>query len=106
MEERVQIVALKLTNGSVVKVSARSLGGEEDVLDWKTLLPFSEITTTIESIARDLAACIETVRPDKASVEFGVDIGVEAGKLTALLASGAVSGNLKVKLEWKGSTSK
>jgi hypothetical protein len=100
MQERTRIVSVALGDGSVVRVSATPLGGDEDVADVKQMLSFGEVTKTIEGIARELSSCLERVRPDKASVEFGLEVAVESGNLTALIVKGAAKGNLKIALEW------
>jgi hypothetical protein len=100
MEDRVQLVPMTLADGTVVRVGARALGGDENVVDWAEVLPFSEVTRTIEGVARDLAACLDRVKPEKTTVEFGVEIAIESGKLTALLVNGAAKGNLTITLEW------
>jgi hypothetical protein len=97
---RTEIVSVNLDNGSIVKVKATALGGEEDVLDLEKVLPFKQVTDTIESIAGATLATLKKVNPDKASVEFGVEVGIEAGTVTALLVQGTGTGNLKITLEW------
>jgi hypothetical protein len=42
------------------------------------------------------------VQPKKATVEFGVEVTVKSGKLTALIVEGEGKGNLKITLEWGG----
>jgi hypothetical protein len=100
MEDRTHIVPVTLADGTVVHVSATPLGGDEDVADLGKVLSFNEVTKTIEGIARELNSCWEHVRPDKASVEFGLEVAVESGNLTALIVKGAAKGNLKIALEW------
>jgi hypothetical protein len=101
MEDRTRIVPVKLADGTVVHVSATPLGGDEDVADIRGALSFAQITKTIESVAQELNSCIDRVKPDKASVEFGVEIAVESGGLTALIVKGAAKGNLKITLAWE-----
>jgi len=47
-------------------------------------------------------ATISKVQPKKATVEFGVEVRVKSGKLTALIVEGEGKGNLKITLEWGG----
>ena len=94
-----EIETLKLSNGTEIKVEAINLGGETragvgDVLD------FEEVTDAIEGIATSITTTLNKVKPKKASVEFGVKIGVESGKLTTLLVKGSGEANLKITLEW------
>ncbi len=46
----------------------------------------------------------QRVGPSKGSVEFGVEVGVEAGQLTALIVKGSGTANLKIALHWEGHT--
>jgi len=101
MEDRTRIVPVRLVDGTVIQVSATPIGGDEDVADVKGVLSFDEITKTIESVAQELGSCIDRVKPDRASVEFGVEIAVESGGLTALIVKGTGKGNLKITLEWE-----
>jgi len=47
-----------------------------------------------------MTAALARVKPDKAIVEFGVDVAVEGGGLTALLVKGKGTATLTVTLEW------
>jgi len=102
-EDRV-VVPMTLTDGTIVRVSACQLGGDENVVDWAEAFQFSEVTGMIEAVAQDLAACLNRVKPQKTTVEFGVEIAIESGKLTALLVDGSAKGNLKISLEWGSKT--
>lgn len=51
-------------------------------------LPFNQVTETLDKI-----------KPDKASANFGVELAVEAGNLTALIVKGWGKGNLEITLE-------
>lgn len=100
MDERETIVPVELADGSVVRISATPLGGDEDVADLPGALSFGEVSRTVEGMARELRACLDRVNPDKASIEFGIEVAVESGHLTALIAKGSAKGNLKVVLSW------
>jgi hypothetical protein len=47
-------------------------------------------------------AALTNAQPDHASVEFGIDVTVESGALTGLLARGSGTATLKVTLSWGG----
>jgi hypothetical protein len=98
--QRTEIVSALLSDGTTVKIAASPLGGDEDVLDYKTILPFKQVTDTIEGIAKDILATLQKAKPDKATIEFGVEIGVESGALIACLVKGTGTANLKITLEW------
>lgn len=100
MEPRTEIVPVQLEDGTIVKVKASALGGDEDVVDLNKLLPFKEVTDTIESLAGAMVVTLKKINPDKATVEFGIEVGVESGELIALLVKGTGTSNLKITLEW------
>jgi hypothetical protein len=89
-----------LPNGKkvLVQVVRATPTGEQDVA--LTQLNFSDVADAIEGIASALTAALKKVRPTKASVEFGIQIGVEAGHLTALIVKGTGTASLTVSLEW------
>ncbi|ACK73626.1 conserved hypothetical protein [Gloeothece citriformis PCC 7424] len=94
-----EIIPVKVADGVTIMVEATSLGGDEDVGigDFE----FSDVTDAIEAIANSITTTFDKIKPKKASVEFGVEIGVESGKLTALLVKGSSKTNLKITLHWE-----
>ena len=96
-------VRARLSDGTEIRVEATNLGGPQKtgVLD---VIDFSEVTSTLTSIASDVMAQVAKVKPQKATVELGVEVGWEAGKLVALLAQGSGKANIKLTLEWGGGT--
>lgn len=101
MPEKREVAVLELPNGAAVHAELTSLGGEEEVAF--SLLRADEIKDVLEGIASVLASSVEKVRPTKTVVEFSLELAVEAGKLTALIAQGSGKASLKVTLEWEGS---
>ncbi len=77
-------------------------GGREEVglLD---SIPFDEVTDLLATVARSIGDTLEKAGPKKAVVELGVEFGIEAGKLVALIARGTGKANLKISLEWERS---
>jgi hypothetical protein len=103
METRTEIIKAELANGSILYIQATTLGGEEEVSF--TVPSFKEVTTAIEGIAESIAATLQKVKPSKASVQFGIEIALEAGQLSALLVKGSGTSNLNITLEWNESSS-
>lgn len=98
LKEKLDLVEVKLPDGSIIHVQAIDLGGEQKIA-FKT----PELTTLvprIEGIARTLAEVWKKVKPQKATVEFALQLAVESGQLTALLMQGSTEANLKICLEW------
>ena len=98
MEARTEIIKTQLANGAIVYIQATVLGGEEEVAF--SLPSFKEVTDAIEGIAESVVTALQKVKPRKASVEFGLEVALEAGQLTALLVKGSGTSNLKITLEW------
>jgi len=98
MTTRQELIPVTLANGAKMRVAATVLGGEEDVAF--KLLSFDEVTNTIEGIADSLQTALQKIKPKKASVEFGLEIGVESGALTTLLVKGSGTATLNITLEW------
>src|SRR5947209_12815798 len=100
MEEdisKTEVVKAILDDGTSISIQATSLGGEERVAFG--VPPFKEVTDTVEGLAKALVTTLKKVKPRAASVEFGVQVGIESGKLTALLVKGTGNANLKITLE-------
>lgn len=93
-------VKVKLANGAVIRVESVNMGGRKKVGVLDTL-PFDDITNAIEGIAGSLIECLKKVQPRKTIIEFGLEVGVESGNLTALLCKGTGKANLKIALEWE-----
>lgn len=98
MEDNTEIVKAELTDGTTIHIQATVLGGQERVAF--DILPFKEVTDAIEGIAKAVVATLDKVSPRRASVEFGIEVGIESGKLTALIVKGSGTANLKITLEW------
>jgi len=95
------IVKSDLGEGRVVLVEARRSGGEEDI-GIRDMLSFSGVEESIVTVSQRVFSALERVAPKSASVEFGIDVTVEAGALTGLLAKGSGGATLKVTLNWGG----
>lgn len=93
------MVPTELKDGTTIWVQARMISGDERIVP--SLAPFSQLTGAVESIAKSIVTTLQKVKPRRASVEFGLEIGVDSGKLTALLVKGTGTANLKITLEWE-----
>lgn len=99
-ESRSEIISAELEDGISISIQATPLGGEELAGSLPGTRAFKEVTDTVESLARAMIGTLKKVKPRTATVEFGLQIGVESGKLTALLVKGTGNANLKITLEW------
>lgn len=97
MEHQTRIISVELTDGTNVRIEATPIGDRK--INFPTR-PFNEVTVAIESLSQEIAEALQKVNPNKASVTFGIDIGIESGKLTPLLVKGSATANLEITLEW------
>jgi Trypsin-co-occurring domain 1 len=98
METQTEFVRVVLANGMTMYIQATMLGGEEEVAF--TSPSFKGVTDTIAGIAESVVETFQKVKPKKASVEFGLEVALEAGQLTALLVKGSGTSHLQITLEW------
>lgn len=91
-------IPVTLENGSIIKFEV-SQAGRQDV-GFQTF-SFDEIADVLEGISNSLKKSVEKAKPQKASVKFGLEVGIEAGKLMAAIVQGTSKANLEVTLEWE-----
>jgi hypothetical protein len=95
-----QAVVRSKVGNEMVQIEVRSTDPEVDV-GIGDVLSFEGLAKSIEAITQSMNAVLQRVEPRRASVEFGVDVGVESGGLTALIVKGTGAATLKITLEWE-----
>jgi hypothetical protein len=98
-EEVFTNVELTLDDGRSITVRALDVEPTDIAFEGLTA-KFSDFADTVRDIAKITADALSTVKPSEATLEFGLDIGVKAGAVTALFASGEAKATLKVTLKW------
>ncbi|MEO0405465.1 MAG: CU044_2847 family protein [Bacteroidota bacterium] len=93
-----ETISVTLPNGSAIKFETSDFGREEVSFD---NFSFEEIDSALLGITDAIKRTIQKVKPQKASVKFGIEIGVESGNLTAIIVKGASKANLEITLEWE-----
>ncbi|WP_346619576.1 CU044_2847 family protein [Blastococcus montanus] len=99
--EKRRVVSAVLPNGVQIGVEAVDAGGSQDVSRGRAL-DLGELGAALEGMATLVKDALVKVAPDSAEVEFGMDVKVESGKLTALLVGGSAGASLKITLGWGG----
>ena len=85
-------------NGKVVWIEIAQTGRENVGFDVKS---FKTVTDSIQAIASAITESLEQVKPTKASVKYGLEIGIEQGSLVAAIVRGSGKANLEISLEWE-----
>jgi hypothetical protein len=103
MAESTTLVPLELSDGTIIKVEAR-ISGEHRV----SSIPKQSLKKAlrqVKSLSLDLADSLNEIRKEvhstKATVEFGLEMSLETGALTTLLAKGSGKTNVEITLEWE-----
>lgn len=96
-EKTAEPIPVELADGTLIHIEATPIGEEEVGFD---IRPFREVTAAIEGIASSLTEALQKVKPNKATVEFGLEMALSSGQLTAVIVQGSGTANLKITLEW------
>lgn len=58
------------------------------------------IGAVAETVSDAVMSGLRKVQPGKVIVEFGCEVGMDTGNLTAILVKGTAKANVKVTVEW------
>src|SRR6266545_490953 len=100
VQNRTEVIPVRFDDGTLIRIQATMLGGDEDVAALKHGLSFENVARPIKKISGEIAKIIQEIQPDKASVQLGFEVATSEGQLTALLVKGTATANLAVTLEW------
>lgn len=101
MDEATRRIPVELVDGVIAYVEVADLGGRREVAEDATPR-FESALDTVRAMSSQIYQAMAELKPQRFEVELGFELGVESGKLTALLVKGTGKANLKVTLEWKG----
>ncbi|NEO88075.1 MAG: hypothetical protein F6J87_28040 [Spirulina sp. SIO3F2] len=91
-------IPVELGDGVSMMVETTILGGEEDVgLDAKTFEPVFE---AVKALSGKVQESLAAAKPDKVSLELGLEVGLKEGQLVAMLVQNSTKANFKLTLEW------
>jgi len=104
MEQRTENVRIQLASGKSIWAEVSSVGPREQDVVFEGVaeaLSLDAVRDGIIDLANLTLDAIKQVSPTRAAVEFGLELALESGKLTALWVKGSGKANLKVTLEWQ-----
>jgi hypothetical protein len=96
------VTPVRIDEHTVIQVEQPvTVGAEEEIAHRIPAIPaFDGFTEALGKIATSVRAGLEQVQPTRAVVEFGVDVSLESGQLTAMIVKGAGAAHVTVTLEW------
>jgi hypothetical protein len=97
--ERTCTLKVKFDDGGTMFVVAQPVG-ETLVGDAGIVAKLSTITSSIERVSHDMLDAVRRAGPNRATVELGFGLAVEAGQIVALFGKGRGEASIKVTLEW------
>jgi hypothetical protein len=96
-----RIINVVLPNGAQMLVRVTEMESDRaEKLSPMRNLSMEDLFSSLRGFAEQLYDVFHDLKPKKSTVEFGVDIALQSGRLVSLIASGKASGSLKVTLEW------
>ena len=107
-ESRSIFMPVRLDDGTIIRIEATPTGdpAQSDEYIASVGLPsFDQFTGTVKSMAKSIADIWSEVQPNKASVEFNIEVGFETGHVTAWLVKGSGKGHLTITMEWEKESS-
>jgi hypothetical protein len=92
-------VSVRIDEHTIIQVERPSTVGTEEEIAIR-VPSFDGFTEAVGKIAMSVRAALKDVEPSRAVVEFGVDVGLESGQLTAMIVKGTGTAHVTVTLEW------
>lgn len=103
MAETTKLIPIELSDGTTIQVEAR-ISGEQRVSSFPKH-SLKKALHQVKSLSLDLAGSLNEIRKatgsTKATMKFGVEMALETGTLTTLLAKGSSKTNVEITLEWE-----
>ncbi|SFS82843.1 CU044_2847 family protein [Mucilaginibacter polytrichastri] len=95
------IIKVRLDDNTECLFEVTATSGRESVSALDEIFDFQQVKQQIQLLSSSLLEMLKSVSPTKASLEFGIELSVESGKLTSLIVKGSGKGNIKITLEWE-----
>ena len=99
-----EIIPVTLEDGTEIRVEATIIGEQRVGVGGN--YSFEKVGSTVVTIANQLVKSLQSVKPDKTTLKFGLEIAAETGTLHTLLVKGSGKSNLEVTLEWNNNLEK
>jgi hypothetical protein len=98
-----RVVEVTLPNKAIALARVTELdeaGATAEKVGWKDTFDFKHVTGTLEGVAQAIREGLAKARPDRTTVELGIELAVKNGMLTGMLVDGEANASLRVTLEW------
>ncbi|WP_371654666.1 MULTISPECIES: CU044_2847 family protein [unclassified Streptomyces] len=97
---------IELPGGAVVLARVSTAGGyaadDDDVgVIENAVAKVERLGELIAGVGRSVLDAAAAVRPDEASISFGIELSAKAGAAVAILADGEAKSSIQVTLTWR-----
>ncbi|WP_406342540.1 CU044_2847 family protein [Streptomyces sp. NBC_00648] len=97
---------IELPGGAVVLARVSTAGGyaadDDDVgVIENAVAKVERLGELIAGVGRSVLDAAAAVRPDEASISFGIELSAKAGAAVAILADGEAKASIQVTLTWR-----
>ena len=92
-------IKVLLEDDTVLFFEIEEIQGEEPV-GGMDIFKLDDFVSTIGHFANLVYDKIAKTHPSNFKLEFGVEVGIESGKLISIITKASGKGNLKATLEW------
>ena len=93
-------VDVTLPNGEVLALPQAPGAGAGQVSDVMSPVQLDRLGRIVEGLIQVMTPVARSALPNKTSVEIGLELKVESGKLTAYLVGASAQAAVKVTMEW------
>jgi Trypsin-co-occurring domain 1 len=95
------VVEVRLPTGQVIHARVADTGPRDVGLgDRQWALSLDDLQDTVEGVTQTVYQALQRVKPHTVSLEIGIELAVQTGKLTSLLAEASGKGSMKLTLSW------
>lgn len=95
------VIPLELDDDTIIHLEVLDMGGERDVAFEN--ISFGNVKKQIQRLSTEILESVKSIKPQKASIEFGIGFTLKSGELTSLIVSGEGNSSIKITLEWEAS---
>lgn len=96
------IVQVTLPDGQVIFARVACSDEPRDIaFDRVRALFLHDFQHTVRAVADNLHRALQQHAPHETSVEFGLELAVQSGKVLSVLAEAGATAGIKVKLSWQ-----
>jgi hypothetical protein len=94
------LIKLTLFDKESINVESDFRSQERNVSGGEIEENFSKLTPSIISLGKEFSQILEKIQPTKASIEFGVNVGMETSGVIAFITKASANANFKIIMEW------